>query len=55
MSPRTSLFAKYEREVLRTTIGDPRVGLTKHVDFKARAASIDVAVPKAAVRGIRPC
>jgi IS5 family transposase len=43
MKPQISLFAEHEREVRRTTIGNPLVGLTKHVDFEALAASIDAA------------
>lgn len=46
MKPRISLFAEHEREMRRTTIGDPLVGLTKHVDFEALAASIDAAAPR---------
>ena len=41
MKPRISLFAEHEREDRRTKIGDPLVGLTKHADFEALAASID--------------
>jgi hypothetical protein len=33
MKPRISLFAEHEREDRRTKIGDPLVGLTKHVDY----------------------
>ncbi|KQV49119.1 hypothetical protein ASE26_24135 [Duganella sp. Root198D2] len=36
MKPRISLFAEHEREDRRSKIGDPLVGLTKHVDFEAR-------------------
>jgi hypothetical protein len=43
MKPRTSLFADHERETRRTSIGDPLVGLTTHVDFEALAANIDAA------------
>lgn len=46
MKPRISLFAEYEREDRRGRIGDPLVGLTKHVDFEALAASIDSAAPR---------
>ena len=53
--PRISLFAEHEREVRRTTIGDPLVGLTKHVDFEALAASIDAAAPRPSrAKGGRP-
>lgn len=38
MKPRISLFVEHEREDLRTKIGDPLVGLTKHVDFETLAA-----------------
>src|SRR5471032_1175762 len=37
MKPRISLLAEHEREDQRTKIGDPLVGLTKHVDFEALA------------------
>src|SRR5471032_2109539 len=46
MKPRISLFAEHEREDRRTKIGDPLVGLTKHVDFEALAAGIDGAAPR---------
>ena len=61
MKPRISLFAEHEREDRRVKIGDPLVGLTKHVDFVALAAGIDAAAPRpsrakgGAVRRIRPC
>jgi IS5 family transposase len=55
MKPRTSLFAEHERETRRTSIGDPLVGLTKHVDFDALAASIDSAAPRPSrAKGGRP-
>ena len=55
MKPRISLFAEHEREVRRTTIGDPLVGLTKHVDFEALAASIDATAPRPSrAKGGRP-
>ncbi len=44
--PRISLFAEHEREDRRTKIGDPLVGLTKHVDFEALAGGIDATVPR---------
>lgn len=34
MKPRISLFAEHEREHRRTKIGDPLIGLNKHVDFE---------------------
>jgi IS5 family transposase len=55
MKPRTSLFAEQEREARRTNIGDPLVGLAKHVDFDALAASIDAAAPRPSrAKGGRP-
>jgi len=55
MKPRISMFAEHEREVRRTTIGDPLVGLTKHVDFEALAASVDSAAPRPSrAKGGRP-
>ena len=55
MKPRISLFAEYEREDRRTKIGDPLVGLNKHVDFEALAASIDAAEPRPSrAKGGRP-
>ena len=58
MKPWISLFVEHEREDRRTKIGDPLVGLTKHVDFEALAAGIDAAAPspsraKGALRQIR--
>ena len=59
MKPRISLFAEHETEPRRTSIGDPLVGLTKHVDFEALAAPASTAprhgrrVPKAGARFIR--
>lgn len=60
MKPRISLFAEHEREVRRSSIGDPLTGLTKRVDFDALAASIDNAAPRPSrAKGghphIRPC
>ena len=46
MKPRSSLFAEHEREDRRTKLGDPLVGLSKHVDFEALAASVDEAAPR---------
>src|SRR5476651_2748072 len=55
MKPRISLFAEHEREDRRTKIGDPLVGLTKHVDFEALAAGIDAAAPRPSrAKGGRP-
>jgi hypothetical protein len=48
MKPRISLFAEHEREDRRTNLGDPLVGLAKHVDFEALAASVDEAAPRLA-------
>ena len=55
MKPGISLFAEHEREDRRSKIGDPLVGLTKHVDFDALAASIDAAAPRPSrAKGGRP-
>src|SRR5471032_3176318 len=55
MKPRISLFAEHEREDRRTKIGDPLIGLTKHVDFEALAAGIDEAAPRPSrAKGGRP-
>ena len=55
MKPRISLFAEHERETRRSSIGDPLVGLAKHVDFEALAASIDDAAPRPSrAKGGRP-
>jgi len=55
MKPRISLFAEHEREDRRTKIGDPLVGLTKHVDFEALAAGVEVAAPRPSrAKGGRP-
>jgi IS5 family transposase len=55
MKPRISLFAEHEREDRRSKIGDPLVGLTKHVDFEALAATIDAAAPRPSrAKGGRP-
>ena len=55
MKPWISLFVEHEREDRRTKIGDPLVGLTKHVDFEALAAGIDAAAPTVTVLRIRRC
>jgi IS5 family transposase len=55
MKPRISLFAEHEREDRRTKLGDPLVGLAKHVDFEALAASVDEAAPRPSrAKGGRP-
>src|SRR5476651_1092215 len=55
MKPPISLFAEHEREDRRTKIGDPLIGLTKHVDFEALAAGIDEAAPRPSrTKGGRP-
>lgn len=55
MKPRISLFAEQERETRRTSIGNPLVGLSKHVDFDTLAASIDAAAPRPSrAKGGRP-
>ena len=55
MKPRISLFAEHKRETRRTLIGDPLVGLTKHMDFESLAASIDSAAPRSSrAKGGRP-
>ena len=55
MKPRISLFAEHEREDRRSKIGEPLVGLIKHVDFEALAASIDTAAPHPSrAKGGRP-
>jgi hypothetical protein len=38
MMPKPSLFAEEERGNRREKLGDPLVGLAKHVDFTALAA-----------------
>ena len=55
MKPRISLFAEHESQDQRSKIGDPLVGLTKHVDLEALAASIDAAAPRpSCAKGGRP-
>lgn len=55
MKPLVSLFAEHEREVRRSSIGDPLTGLTKHVDFTALAEDIDAAAPRPSrAKGGRP-
>jgi hypothetical protein len=54
MKAQISLFSEHERENRRTKIGDPLMGLTKHVD-EALAASIDTAAPRPSrAKGSRP-
>lgn len=46
MMPKLSLFAEEERGSRRSKLGDPLVGLSKHVDFGALADEIDTALPR---------
>ena len=46
MMPKPSLFAEEERGNRRSKLGDPLVGLSKHVDFAALADEIDTALPR---------
>ena len=46
MMPKPSLFAEEERGNRRSKLGDPLVGLSKHVDFSALADEIDTALPR---------
>jgi len=43
MMPTHSLFAEEELGDRRSKLGDPLVGLSKHVDFSAMADEIDTA------------
>lgn len=55
MKPRVSLFAEQEREDRRSKIGDPLVGLNKHVDVEAPTSCIDAAAPRPLrAKGARP-
>lgn len=55
MMPKPRLFAEEERGKRRSKLGDPRVGLSKHVDFCALADEIDVALPRPSrAKGGRP-
>ena len=55
MKPRISLFAEHECEDRRTKLGDPLLGLTKHVNFEALAAGVDAAAPRPSrAKGGRP-
>ena len=50
-----SLFAEEERGNRRSKLGDPLVGLSKHVDFAALADKIDTALPRPSrAKGGRP-
>nr|GEU28667.1 hypothetical protein [Tanacetum cinerariifolium] len=52
MKRRIGLYAEHKREDQRIKIGNPLIGLTKHVDFEALAAGIDAAAPRP--KGGRP-
>jgi IS5 family transposase len=53
--PKPSLFAEEERGNRRSKLGDPRVGLSEHVDFAALADEIDTALPRPSpAKGGRP-
>ena len=55
MMPKPSLFAEEERGNRRSKLGDPLVGLSKHVDFGALADEIDTALPRPSrAKGGRP-
>jgi IS5 family transposase len=55
MMPKPSLFAEEERGNRRSKLGDPLVGLSKHVDFAALADEIDNALPRPSrAKGGRP-
>ena len=55
MMPKPSLFAEEERGNRREKLGDPLMGLSKHVDFVALAAAIDIAAPRPSrAKGGRP-
>ena len=58
MIVKPSLFAEEERRNRRSKLGDPLVGLSKHVDFAALADEIDTwrarRAQKAAGRRIPP-
>jgi hypothetical protein len=55
MMPKPSLFAEEERGNRRSKLGDPLVGLSKHVDFAALADEIDTALPRpSCAKGGRP-
>jgi IS5 family transposase len=55
MMPKPSLFAEEERGSRRSRLGDPLVGLSKHVDFGAFGDEIDTALPRPSrAKGGRP-
>ena len=55
MMPKPSLFAEEDRANRRSKLGDPLVGLSKHVDFAALADEIDTALPRPSrAKGGRP-
>jgi IS5 family transposase len=55
MMPKPSLFAEEERGNRRSKLGDPLIGLSKHVDFAALANDIDVGLPRPSrAKGGRP-
>ena len=55
MMPKPSLFAEEERGNRRQKLGDPLVGLIKHVDFAVLATGIDTALPRPSrAKGGRP-
>ena len=55
MMPKPSLFAEEERGNRRSKLGDPLVGLSKHVDFSALADEINTALPRpSGAKGGRP-
>ena len=55
MMPKPSLFAEEERGNRRSKLGDPLIGLSKHVDFAALADETDTALPRPSpAKGGRP-
>jgi IS5 family transposase len=55
MMPKSSLFAEEERGNKRLKLGDPLVGLSRHVDFAALSNEIDTALPRPSrAKGGRP-
>lgn len=55
MKPRISLFAEQEHEYPRAKLGDPLVGLARHMDFEALATRIDAAASRdSRAKGGRP-
>lgn len=50
-----NMFAEHERESMREKLGDPLVGLSKHVDFVALSNGVDAAAPRPSrAKGGRP-